>query len=88
MLFLRAELTMGGWMGNILVISTGRLREAEISVLLKSWPSPGVLKQYSNDLVVLKRKSPLKKRCPEMGPKSLGSFGWCVHFNVSLIFYG
>ena len=77
MLFLRAELTMGGWMGDILVISTGRLREAEISVLLKSWPSPGVLKQYSNDLVVLKRKSPLKKRCPEMGPKSLGSF-WVV----------
>ena len=76
MLFLRAELTMGGWMGNILVISTGRLREAEISALLNSWPSPGVLKQYSNDLVALKR-SPLKKRCPEMGPKSLGSF-WVV----------
>ena len=40
-------------MGNILVISTGRLREAEISALLKSLPSLGVLKQYSNKLVAV-----------------------------------
>ena len=69
MLFLRAELTMGGWMGNILVISTGRLREAEISAPLKSWPSPGVLKQYSNG--GSEEKIPLEEKVPRDGAQKL-----------------